>query len=58
MAVMARYGDFENEGKFQKLASIPRLAILAKDEKEHMRITHDILDQKLECEYMFDNSEW
>ncbi len=58
MAVNTRFGDEEDETKFKKLASIPNLAFFAKDEKEHMRILHDIQDQNLECKYIFGHLEW
>ncbi len=56
--VNARYGDAEDEAKFQKLAATPKLAIFAKNEKEHMLIMRNILDQKMECEYIFDHAKW
>ncbi len=56
--VNSRFGDVEDEAKFQKLATNQKLAFFAKDEKEHMRIMHNLLDQKMECEYFFDHSEW
>ncbi len=58
MGVNARFGDAEDESKFRKLVSTPRLAFFSKDEKELMRIMLGILDQKLECEYLFDHPEW
>ena len=58
IAVTARFGDGEDEAKFQKLASTQRLAFFANDEKEHLRTMHNMIDQKLECEYLFEQIEW
>ncbi len=56
--VNARFGDQEDEAKFQQLAFTPNLAFFANNEREHMRIMRAILDQKLECEYIFDHPKW
>ncbi len=56
--VNARLGDQEDEAKFQQLAFTPKLAFFAENEKDHMRTVHDIQDQKLECEILFDHPEW
>ncbi len=54
--VMGRSGDSEDEARFRKLASSPKMALLAENESDHMRFMHNLLDDKKDCELFFGNT--